>query len=95
MHPGGEHVVSVTGPCDGLAADRSAVLLECHDVGEYLAGMRAPGQAIDDRNGRMARELGQHLVVERADHDGVDIARKNPGGIGNGLPAAELHLLSR
>ena len=37
----------------------------------------------------------QHLVVERADHDGVDIARQHARGVGDGLAAAELHLAGR
>ena len=32
------------------------------------------------------------LVRRGADHDGIDIARQHPGGIGDGLAAAELHV---
>src|SRR6516162_2987363 len=42
----------------------------------------------------MTRELGQHVVIERTDHDDVDVARENPSRVGNGLAAAELHLLA-
>ena len=35
------------------------MLLEGHDVGHDLAGMRAPRQAVDDRNGGVPRELEQ------------------------------------
>ena len=31
-------------------------------------------------------------MVENADHDGIDVARQHPRGIGDGLAAAELHL---
>ena len=94
VHPGGEHVVGVAGPGHGLAADRAAVLLEGHHVGEHLARMGAPGEAVDDRHRRMAGEPDQHLVIEGADHDAVDVARQHPGGVGDGLAAPELHLLT-
>ena len=93
VHPGGEHVVGIAGPGHGLAADRPAMLLEGQHVGQHLAGMRAPGQPVDHRHGGVARELGHRLVVERADHDDVDIAREHAGGVGDGLAAPELHLL--
>src|SRR5262245_37855233 len=56
--------------------------------------MRAAGQAVDHRHGGVARELGQGVVIERADHDDVDVAREHAGGVGDGLAAAELHLLA-
>src|SRR6516165_9611351 len=94
MHPGRKHVIGVAGPGHGLAADRPAVLLEGHDVGEHLAGMRAAGEPVDHRHGGMPRELGEHAVIERADHDDVDVARENPRRIGDGFTPAELHLLA-
>ena len=35
-----------------------------------------------------------HGMVEGADHDGIHIAREDPGGVGDALAAAELHLLA-
>ena len=70
------------------------MLLEGHHVGHHLAGMRAPRQPVDHRHGGVARELDQRLVIEDADHDGVDIAREHARGVGDGLAAAELHLLA-
>ena len=92
MHPGGQHVVGVAGPRDGLAPDRAAMLLERHHVRQHLAGMRAAREPVDHRHGGVARELHQRLVIERADHDRIDIARQHARGVGDGLAAAELHL---
>ena len=39
-------------------------------------------------------EFRHHRVVEGADHDGVDIAGQDPRRVGDGLAAAELHLLA-
>src|SRR6266436_6393591 len=94
MHPGCKHVVGVSGPRHPAAPDRTAVLLESHHVRHDLARVGAPRQPVDHRNGRVAGELGQHLVIKRADHDGVDIARQHPRRVGNRLAAAELHLLA-
>src|SRR3954454_23070822 len=54
--------------------------------------MRAPRQSVDDGNGGVRGKLEQRLVVQNADHDGVDIARQHPRRVGDGLAAAELHL---
>src|SRR5258708_8180654 len=56
--------------------------------------MRAAGQTIDDRHGGMTGELGRRVGVERADDDDIDVARENRSRVGNGLAAAELHLLA-
>src|SRR4029077_18135140 len=37
-------------------------------------------------------KLGQHVVCEGADHDGIDVTRQHPSRIGDGFAAAELHL---
>ena len=41
----------------------------------------------------LSRQLVHHLVIQQADHDGIDIARQHARGVGHGLPAAELHFL--
>src|SRR5215470_277226 len=56
--------------------------------------MGAPRQPVDHWNSGVARELRQHLVIKRADHDGIDIARQHARRIGDGLAATELHLLA-
>ena len=92
MGPGRQHIVVVTGPGHGAALDRPAVLLERHQVSHHLAGMRAPRQPVDHRHGGVGCKLQQRVMIEDADHDGVDIARQHAGGIGDGLAAAKLHL---
>jgi len=42
-----QHIVAVAGPGDGLAGNRTAMLLEGHDIGHQLAGMGVVGQSID------------------------------------------------
>ena len=48
-------------------------------------------QAVDDGNRRVARQLLHRLVIEDADHDGVDIAREHARRIGDALAASKLH----
>ena len=60
----------------GLAAgDAAAPLFHRHHVGERLAGMRAVGQAVDDRHGGVARHLVEAFGRVRPHHDRVDVAR--------------------
>ena len=49
LQPGIADVIGVADPCDRLALNRTAMLDEGVDVGEYLTGMVFVGQAIDDR----------------------------------------------
>ncbi len=92
MRPGRQHVVVVAGPGHRPALDRAAMLFVGHEVGHHLARVRAPCQAVDDGHRRIFRQLQQGLVIEDADHDGVDIARQHARRVGDGLAAAELHL---
>src|SRR5260370_902768 len=85
----------IAGRGDGAALYRTAMLFEGHQVSHDLARMRAPGQAVDDGYGGVRGELQQRIMVENADHDGVDIARQHPRGVGDGLAAAELHFRTR
>jgi hypothetical protein len=43
-------------------------------VGEHLAGVGEIGQAVDHGDGGVARQLFHLSVVERANHDPVDVA---------------------
>src|SRR5258706_15359085 len=43
----------------------------------------------------MFGKLGQHVVGQRADHNGIDVTRQHPSRVGDGFAAAELHLRAR
>src|SRR6516165_8459623 len=90
MRPRGQHIVVVAAPGHGAALDRPAMFLVCHQIGHHLAGMGAPRQAVDDGHGRVRGEFQKSVMVENADHDGVDITRQHARGVGDGLAAAEL-----
>ena len=55
--------------------DGSDALLESHQVGHDLAGMRIIGQPVDDRNGRVFRQFRHAGRIAGPDHDPIDIAR--------------------
>ena len=89
------HVVrGIADPGHHAPADRSPVFLEGHDVGENLARVRAVGQAVDDRHGGVFGQLHQRLMRRGAQHQHIDIARQHARGVGDGLAAAELHVVA-
>ena len=93
MHPGGRDVVGVAEPSDGRAVDRPLLLLEGHDVGHDLAGMRQVGEPVDHRHGGVRGKLEQLARASRcAEHDRIDVARQHAGGVGDGLAPADLHV---
>src|SRR3546814_9716525 len=55
-----------------------------------LAGVRVVGQAVYHRHGGVSGQVDDLLVIVGADHDRIDKARENPGGVGDGLPAPKL-----
>ena len=93
MNPGGGDIIGVSDPGNCAAFDRTLQLLEGHDVGHDLAGMGAASEPVDHRHGRMGGELDKRRVRPGAEHDHIDIARQHAGSIGDGLAAAELHVL--
>ena len=95
VHPARQHVVGVADPGDLGALDRAAMLFEGLDVGHHLAGMGAARQPVDHRHVRGAGEIEQIVMVEDADHDRIDIAAHDAGGVGQRLLAGELHLVAR
>ena len=64
-------------------------------VGQDLAGMEQVGEAVDHRNGAVARQLLHVGVIVGPDHDAVEIAGQHPGGIADRLAPAELDVARR
>ena len=91
----GADVVAVAGPHHLAPGDRAAMFLVGHHVGHDLAGMGAVGQPVDDRHGGVFGHLEQRRFLEGADHDEIDVTAQHPGGVGDGLAVAQLHLLAR
>ena len=60
------------------------------EVGQNLARMAEVGQTVDDRNGAVLRQILYFLLRVGADHDAVQIAAQNAGGILYRLAAADL-----
>ena len=66
-----------------------------HQVGQDLAGVGKVGEAVDDGDGGVFRQLLHLLLAVGADHDTVTVPGQDPGGVLNGLPPADLALLAR
>ena len=90
LNPGRRHVVAVAAPGDGAPRDGAQMLFEGHHVAHQLAGMGAVGEAVDDRHRGVFGKLQQMRLLDRADHDGVHIARQHARRVGHGLAAPEL-----
>ena len=52
--------------------------------------MQQVGEAVDHRDGAVARQLLDVGVIEGADHDAVEVAREHPRGVADRLAPAEL-----
>src|SRR6185312_5574295 len=63
-------------------------------VVDRLAGMVQRGERVDHRHGGGGGQLDHPLVGAGADHDGVDHAREDLRGVGDRLPARELHFVA-
>ena len=66
-------------------------------VGEHLARVQQIGEAVDHRHRRVARQLRDAVLAERAHHDAVAVARQHARGVArsarrarSGCPAAEV-----
>src|SRR2546423_76557 len=68
-------------------------LLDGHEVGQDLAGVRAVGEAVDDRLLGRPRQLLEVLVRAQPGHRPVDVAVEDPRGVGDGLPDPELDVV--
>ena len=94
MRPAGEHIVAVAAPADRSACDGAFMFLIGQNIRHHLAGMGPFGQAVDHRDGGIERQFLDHLMVQQADHDGINIARDHPRRVGHGFLARQLHLIA-
>ena len=94
LEPGVGHVVAVADPGDALPFPGAEVLLDGEDVRHHLARVSEVREAVDHRDRREARQLLDLGMVERADHDPVDVAGKHAGGIRDWLTTADLDVLA-
>ena len=60
-------------------------------ISNDLAGMRQVGQPVDHRHRGMGGEFLDLGMIVGADHNRIDHAAQNPGGICNRLAAPQLH----
>ena len=54
--------------------------------------MRLVGKAVDDRHGRVLRQLDQLFMRGGAHHDRVHVARQHHRGVRDGFAAPKLHV---
>ena len=88
----GQRVVDVVAVPDERQRQPAQVaepLVEREQVGQHLARVLADREPVDDRDGRLRRELDDHLVRPRPGHDPVDEALEVVGDVVHALPAAE------
>ena len=70
------------------------MLTDGHQVSQYLTGMAIIGQAVDHRDGAIFGQRLNLCLCKGTDHDAVQIAGKNTGGVTYGLTSADLQLLA-
>ena len=87
-------VVAVADVGEPQAGEVAEALAQGQQVGERLAGMVERGQRVDHRHLGLLGQLGDGLVRAGADHDRVDVAREDPGGVADRLAAGELQLVA-
>ena len=98
LHPDGQaaddvgvcHVVAVPDVAELVSLEAALVLTDGHEVGENLAGMAVVGQAVDDRNGAVFRQVLDLLLGKGADHNAVQVAGEDAGGVLHRFAAADL-----
>jgi len=87
-----EHVVPVADVGDPDAVGAAEPLADRQCVGERLARVGRVGEAVDDRDRGVCRELVDVLLGERPDHEPVEVAREDGRRVADRLAAAELKL---
>ena len=88
------HVVAIA---DVAHVHIQAALVLPHrlQIRQHLAGMAEVGQAVDDRDGAVLGQVFHFLLGKGADHDAVQIAAQNAGGVFHGFAAADLQVVGR
>ena len=84
------HIVAVTHIADLQALQLGLVLPDSHKIRQHLAGMAEVGEAVDDGDRAVFRQILHLLLGKGADHDAVAVAADNPCGILHRLPPANL-----
>ena len=87
-------VVAVADEHQLLAGERPAQLLDRHEIGHGLAGMRGVGKGVDDRDRRGRGQLFDGGVRKGADGQGVDVLAQDPGEVDDALADAQPHVLA-
>jgi hypothetical protein len=85
-------VVAVAEVRDADPRERPEALADRHRVGERLQWMGCVGEAVDDGDRRVLRELVDLCLVEGADHDAAQEAGEDERGVARRLPARELEV---
>lgn len=88
LDPGIGHIVGIAYPSNSFAFDGATVLEESKYVGQDLAGMEFIGKAVDDRNPGVGGKALDARLLEGADHDDINHAGDDSGGVFNGFGAA-------
>src|SRR4051794_3444203 len=87
------HVVAIADPRDAQAIEAGGAVLEHgHQIREQLARVKLVGERVDDRDVRGGGQRLQPLVTERADHDRMQIARKDARRVVERFVAADLQV---
>ena len=86
------HVVAVAHVGEVKSAQLALLLDQREEVGERLAWMEEVCEAVDNRHSAVFGQIDDVLVVERAGHDGVEVAAEHAGRVGDRLAATELHV---
>ena len=100
VHPqlrAGDHervadVVAVAEVGDADAVEPAQLLADRHHVGDRLAGVELVGEPVDDGDVGVLGELVDVGLLERADHDPVEVAGEHHRGVLDRLAAAELQV---
>ena len=89
------NVVPFTDVREDAPGDAAEVLVDRQQVGERLARVLEVRQRVHHGDRRRVRERLEPLLLERAEHDRIDVAREHAARVLDRLPAAELQVAGR